>query len=64
MRLLLRAIVTGFGYKLGAEIARYTATRIGLIDKPQAKAEEIEEDLPDGIPLNPDDIGRDDDEDN
>ncbi len=28
--LLLRAIVTGFGYKIGAELARYVSERIGL----------------------------------
>lgn len=59
MPLILRAIITGFGYKLGSELARYAATRIGLIDKPQATAEEAQEDLPDGLPLDPDDVGRD-----
>ncbi|MCH9685501.1 MAG: hypothetical protein K0V04_28975 [Deltaproteobacteria bacterium] len=53
MQLLLRAIITGFGYKLGAEIGRYVATRIGLVDKQQAKTEEAEEDLPDGLPITP-----------
>ena len=59
MPLILRAIITGFGYKLGAELARYAATRVGLIDKKQAQAEEVEEDLPEGIPLNPDDVASD-----
>jgi len=53
MPLILRAIITGFGYKIGAELGRYVATRIGLIDKAKAKAEEAEEDLPEGIPVTP-----------
>ncbi|MEM7151446.1 MAG: hypothetical protein AAF799_01335 [Myxococcota bacterium] len=57
MPLILRAIITGFGYKLGAELGRYAATRIGLIEKPQAQKEEAAEDLPDGMPMNPDDVG-------
>ena len=51
MPLILRAIITGFGYKIGAEIGRYVATRIGLIEKEKAKTEEAEEDLPEGIPI-------------
>lgn len=49
MPLLLRAIITGFGYKLGAELGRYVATRVGLIQGEKAKAEEPKEDMPDGI---------------
>jgi hypothetical protein len=51
MPLILRAIITGFGYKIGAELGRYVATRLGLIEKEKAKAEEAEEDLPEGIPI-------------
>lgn len=57
MPLILRAIITGFGYKLGAEIARYAATRIGLIDKQQAREEEATEEVTEGLPVDPDDIG-------
>ncbi|MCA9654869.1 MAG: hypothetical protein H6712_06130 [Myxococcales bacterium] len=57
MPLILRAIITGFGYKLGAELARYAATRIGLIDKQQAKEEEAAEDTTEGLPVEPDDVG-------
>lgn len=45
--LLLRAIVTGFGYKLGAELGRLVAEKIGLkkeeADKKKKKKEEDEE---------------------
>lgn len=51
--LILRAIITGFGYKIGAELGRYLATRVGLIEKEKAKAEEAEEDLPEGLPVEP-----------
>jgi hypothetical protein len=51
MPLLLRAIITGFGYKLGAELGRYVATRVGLVKPEQAAAEEKTEDIPDGITL-------------
>ncbi len=61
MPLILRAIITGFGYKLGAELGRYVATRVGLVDKAKAKSEEAEEDLPDGLPTNPPGDGDDGD---
>ena len=54
---ILRAIITGFGYKLGAELARYAATRIGLIDKEQAAKEEASEEVTEGLPVEPDDVG-------
>jgi len=65
MALLLRAIITGFGYKLGAELARYTATRVGLIEKEQAAKDSKEEVIPDGITTTPgpDERRRDDEED-
>lgn len=62
MPLILRAIITGFGYKLGSELARYAATRVGLIEKKQAREEEAKEDLPDGLPLDPDDVGTDEED--
>ncbi|MEM6992512.1 MAG: hypothetical protein AAF721_18505 [Myxococcota bacterium] len=60
MHLLLRAIITGFGYKLGAEIARYAATRVGLIDKETAAKESTKETIPDGITTVPGDDVPDD----
>jgi hypothetical protein len=61
MPLLLRAIITGFGYKLGAELGRYVAEKIGL-KKPDNDGE-----LPDGLiatsPLNDDEDGGDDGDD-
>ena len=53
LELFIKALITGFGYKLGAEIGRYVATRFGLVDKDKAKAEEAEEDLPEGLPKTP-----------
>lgn len=60
MPLILRAIITGFGYKIGAELGRFVATKVGLVERDKAKAEEIEEELPDGIPIQP--PGDDDDD--
>lgn len=53
LELFIKALITGFGYKLGAEVGRYVATRFGLVDKDKAKAEEAEEELPEGIPIKP-----------
>lgn len=60
--LILRAIITGFGYKIGAELGRYVATRVGLIEGDKAKAEEPKEDFPDGITTVPPEDGDDLDE--
>lgn len=49
MPLILRAIITGFGYKLGSELARYIATRVGLVDKDQARKDSKDEVIPDGV---------------
>jgi hypothetical protein len=57
--LFIKALITGLGYKLGAEVGRYVATRIGLVDKDKAKAEEAEEELPEGLPIKPPDDGKD-----
>lgn len=62
MPLLLRAIITGFGYKLGAEVGRYVATRIGLVKSEAAAKEQKDEDIPDGIThVDPDEPLDDDD---
>ena len=55
MPLIVRAIITGFGYKIGAELGRWVATRAGLIAKPKAEREEAQEDLPEGMPATPPD---------
>jgi hypothetical protein len=47
MPLILRAIITGFGYKIGAELGRYLVERVGLKKADKAKTEEEEaDDLP------------------
>jgi hypothetical protein len=47
MQLLFRAIITGFGYKIGAELGRLFAEQIGL-KKPERKAsdERGEDEMP------------------
>lgn len=62
MSLIWRAIITGFGYKLGAELARYACTRVGLIEKEQAAKDSREETIPTGIsevPQDDDDLDPD-----
>jgi hypothetical protein len=46
----IKALITGFGFKIGAEVGRWLATRAGIVEKDKAKAEEAEEELPEGIP--------------
>ena len=36
MRILVQAIITGFGLKFGADIYRYVKQRVGLPDTPEA----------------------------
>ncbi len=48
MPLILRAIITGFGHKLGAELGRYVSERIGLARAPK-KEKSDDDDLPEGI---------------
>jgi hypothetical protein len=43
MHLLLRAIITGFGYKIGSELGRLFAERVGL-KKPERKRSEDQSD--------------------
>ena len=53
--LLLRAIVTGFGYKIGAELARFVAEKTGLAKKPEEKkAAEEDSGYPTGMAEGPD----------
>ncbi len=56
MPLILRAIITGFGYKIGTELARYVVDRIASRKKAKkldAEAAAAEEDLPAGLPTDP-----------
>lgn len=60
MPLIIRAIITGFGYKIGAELGRYVAERVGL-SKPKDKP--AEDDMPEGLPREPPTGGDDDPDD-
>lgn len=59
MPLILRAIITGFGYKIGTEIAKYVVERIASRKKgkkatpAEAEAAAASEDLPEGLPTDP-----------
>lgn len=50
--LLLRAIITGFGYKLGTELGRYVIDRFGPKKPAEAKSEAADE-MPEGMPADP-----------
>jgi hypothetical protein len=52
-QLLLRAIITGFGYKLGTELGRYIIDRLGRNKKEAPAPAATESDLPEGIPADP-----------
>lgn len=52
--LLLRAIVTGFGYKIGAELGRYISEKVGLSKKPEEKKAEEDSGYPTGMEGRPD----------
>ena len=53
--LLLRAIVTGFGYKIGAELGRFVAEKVGLAKKPdEKKPAEEDSGYPTGMTEGPD----------
>ncbi len=49
--LLLRAIITGFGYKLGTELGRYVVDRFGR--KKVAPPAAGESEMPEGMPADP-----------
>jgi hypothetical protein len=49
--LLLRAIITGFGYKLGTEGGKWLLAKVG--PKKKEEPAEAEGDLPEGIPADP-----------
>ena len=55
MQLLLRAIITGFGYKIGSELGRVFAERVGL-KKPEgskASQERREDEMPRDVSEDP-----------
>lgn len=52
-QLLLRAIITGFGYKLGTELGRYIIDKLGRSKKEQPPEPTPESDIPAGIPADP-----------
>ncbi len=52
--LLLRAIVTGFGYKIGAELGRFVAEKVGLNKKDDEKKADEETGYPNGMEGRPD----------
>jgi hypothetical protein len=52
--LLFRAIITGFGYKLGTEAGKWLLSKVGPKKKDEsAEAEGDQGDLPEGIPADP-----------
>jgi hypothetical protein len=54
MSLLLRAIITGFGFKVGVELAKYVTEKLEKVrgkSRKDGKDPEVE-DLPDGITSN------------
>ncbi|MCR9165874.1 MAG: hypothetical protein ACE37F_10235 [Nannocystaceae bacterium] len=52
--LLLRAIVTGFGYKIGAELGRFVAEKVGLNKKDDNDKADEETGYPNGMEGRPD----------
>ncbi|MBL8948364.1 MAG: hypothetical protein JNK45_34635 [Myxococcales bacterium] len=52
-QLLLRAIITGFGYKLGTELGRYVIDRLGWKKKDAPAPAATDTDIPEGIPADP-----------
>ena len=53
-QLLLRAIVTGFGYKIGAELGRFVAEKVGLAKKQDEKKADEDSGYPTGMENRPD----------
>jgi hypothetical protein len=54
MHLLLRAIITGFGYKIGSELGRLFAERVGL-RKPEGSKSSEQQGDEDEMPRSVDD---------
>lgn len=54
--LLLRAIITGFGYKVGTELARWAIDRFGKGGAKKAEAAQTEQEVQDGLPVEPDKV--------
>jgi len=55
MQILLRAIISGFGYKIGSELGRFVIEKSGLHKKAPKAAAETEEARPPGggLPTDP-----------
>jgi hypothetical protein len=56
MHLLLRAIITGFGYKIGSELGRLFAERVGL-KKPEGSKSSEEDEMPRSVDDEPGEPG-------
>jgi len=65
MQLFLRAIITGFGNKLGAELGRIVIEKTGLNNKKKKGSETASDtdDVPAGLPVEPSKPDEDPDED-
>ena len=48
MPLLVRALINGFGWKLGFEVGRYVAHRLGISDTSRKQAAQEEAEVEDG----------------
>lgn len=61
--LILRAIITGFGYKLGSELGKFVVDKVKARRKAEPEGEEEPaDDLPEGLPKDPANPGGDDNE--
>ena len=60
--LIIRAIITGFGYKLGSELGKFVVDKVKARRKPEPESEEeTQDDLPEGLPKDPANPGADKD---
>ncbi len=60
--LILRAIITGFGYKLGSELGKFVVDKVKARRKAEPESEEeTQDDLPEGLPKDPANPGADKD---
>ena len=58
--LIIRAIITGFGYKLGSELGKYVVDKVKRKPKDEAaEPDAASEDLPEGLPKDPANPGAD-----
>lgn len=60
--LIFRAIITGFGYKLGSELGKFVVDKVKARRKAEPESEEeTQDDLPEGLPKDPANPGVDKD---